>query len=130
MKLFRNISFRTKVTLMLLLLSLISVFVFMITIYQNGKEGMTENVFNHLTSVRAAKQYQIEEYFKHTLSLVEVLGDTPTIMNAAKTFNAEFRKIDQRAEEIDCRDSLSMHYIKHIEKLSKNLDINYDIDRR
>lgn len=124
----KNISFRTKVTVMLLSLSLLSVLILMFAIYGNGKKGMTENIFKHLTSLRTSKQYQIEDYFNHTLSLVEILGDNPTIMEATKAFKSGFRNITEEAFQIDCKDSLSIYYQDYIAKLSKNLDINSDID--
>jgi len=124
----QSFSFRTKLVLMLLLLSLFSGVVIIYSVYSNGRKGMTENIFKHLTSVRSAKKYEIESYFKHTANVVEILGKNPTVVEATKSFKNGFAKINDKAATVDCRDSLSLFYEEYLHKVAANLDVNFDTD--
>lgn len=125
---FKNISFRTKLMLMLLVLSFLSGLIIIYSAYSNGKDGMTANIFNHLTSVRTAKQYEIEDYFNHMANVVEVLGKNPSIISAALEFKNAMGQIQNAPESQECKDSLSIFYNGFINKLSNNLDVNLDMD--
>lgn len=128
MNLVSNISFRTKLTIAILLLSLLSAIGIIYSVYENGKQKMTENVFTNLTAIRVAKKQQIEEYFSHTSSIVKMIGDNPTIFEATRAFKKGFQDIKVTAEQISCRDSLSTYYSEYIDRLEANITIEPDIE--
>ena len=70
----RNLSIRSRLLLMLILVSSIASAVLISISYMNGKSAIEQGIFNQLTGIRAAKQYQIESYFKQMSGIVEVLG--------------------------------------------------------
>jgi len=107
-----QLSIKSKLILMLLLVSGFSTLLTAALGYRSGQINLTNRVFNQLTSVRASKGAQIEAYFRnienHTLTLSEdlsivaavqefdaayqQLGSTPLPPNALKTLEQYYRK--------------------------------------
>ncbi len=119
----RFLSIRSRIILMLLMVSTFAAFVLIYIGYQNGKEAITQGSFNQLKGIRASKQYQIETYFKQTEGVVEIMADNNEVLNALKDFKKGFRKLSNNKLQVDCRQELSRHYDKFVEKLSENMDI-------
>ena len=73
-----QLSIKSKLILMLLLVSGLSTLLTAALCYRSGQINLTDRVFNQLTSVRASKGSQIEAYFRnienHTLTLSEDLS--------------------------------------------------------
>ncbi len=124
----RFLSIRSRIILMLLTVSTFAAFVLIYIGYQNGKEAITEGIFNQLKGIRASKQYQIESYFKQTEGIVEIMADNGEVVNALKDFKKGFRKLSNNDLHADCRLELSLHYDKFVEKLSQNMDIKSSTD--
>ena len=124
----RFLSIRSRIILMLLTVSTFAAFVLIYIGYQNGKEAITQGIFNQLKGIRASKQYQIETYFKQTEGIVEIMADNNEVLNALKDFKKGFRKLSNNDFPADCRVELSLHYDKFVEKLSKNMDIKSSLD--
>ena len=91
--------------------------------YQNGKQAISESIFNQLTSVKAAKKYQIESYFKEMANVTEILGENKSIREALVDFKSGFRKIGKTQLNAECSQQLSSHYIDFVEKVAENMDI-------
>ncbi len=119
----RFLSIRSRIILMLLMVSTFAAFVLIYIGYQNGKEAITQGSFNQLKGIRASKQYQIETYFEQTESVVEIMADNKEILNALKDFKKGFRKLSNNKLQVDCRQELSIHYDKFVDRLSENMDI-------
>ena len=124
----RFLSIRSRIILMLLLVSTFAAFVLIYIGYQNGKQAITEGSFNQLKGIRASKQYQIETYFKQTEGIVELMADNEEVLDALKDFKKGFREFSGDKLPVNCRQELSMHYDKFIERLSQNMDIKSSTD--
>ena len=86
-----QLSIKSKLILMLLLVSGFSTLLTAALGYRSGQTNLTDRVFNQLTSVRASKGSQIEAYFRnienHTLTLSEDLS----IVAAVQEFDAAYQ---------------------------------------
>ncbi len=117
------LSIRSRLMLMLILVSAISAMVLIYIGYVNGKEAISESIFNQLTSVKASKKYQIESYFHEIENITEVLGENEMIAQAIEDFKVGFRKIGTSQLDADCSQQLSAHYDDFVDKVSQNMDI-------
>ena len=124
----RNLSIRSRLLLMVILVSSIASAVLISIGYINGKEAIEKGIFNQLTGIRAAKQYQIESYFKQMSGIVEVLGTNETVAEAMIEFKNSFSSLNDNNLDVDCSRQLSLHYEKFVDKLSNNLEITPNLD--
>ncbi len=124
----RFLSIRSRIILMLLLVSTFAAFVLIYIGYQNGKQAIIEGSFDQLKGIRASKQYQIETYFKQTEGIVELMADNQEVLDALKDFKKGFRELSNDKLPVNCRQELSMHYDRFIEKLSQNIPIKSSTD--
>ena len=93
MRLLNHISIKSKLIVMLLVVSGSSILVTACVGYQSGKSNLNKRVFDQLTSVRASKAYQIESYFKNIRNHTETLSEDPSITAAMRSFTDAYQKL-------------------------------------
>ncbi len=119
----KTLSIRSRLMLMLILVSAISSMVLIYIGYVNGKNAINESIFNQLTSVKASKKYQIESYFREIGNITEVLGENDMIAQALSDFKSGFRSIGKTELNAECSQRLSTHYDEFLDQVSQNMDI-------
>ena len=116
LQLFRSssgqLSIKSKLILMLLLVSGFSTLLTAALGYRSAQINLTNRVFNQLTSVRASKGYQIEAYFSnienHTLTLSEDLS----IVAAVQEFDAAYQQLGSSTLPPNALQTLEQYYRK------------------
>jgi len=116
LQLFRSssgqLSIKSKLILMLLLVSGFSTLLTAALGYRSAQINLTNRVFNQLTSVRASKGYQIEAYFSnienHTLTLSEDLS----IVAAVQEFDAAYQQLGSSTLPPNAFQTLEQYYRK------------------
>jgi class 3 adenylate cyclase len=116
LQLFRSssgqLSIKSKLILMLLLVSGLSTLLTAALGYRSAQINLTNRVFNQLTSVRASKGYQIEAYFSnienHTLTLSEDLS----IVAAVQEFDAAYQQLGSSTLPPNALQTLEQYYRK------------------
>ena len=107
-----QLSIKSKLILMLLLVSGFSTLLTAALGYRSGQINLTNRVFNQLTSVRASKGSQIEAYFhnieNHTLTLSEDLS----IVAAVQDFDAAYQQLGSAALPANAFQTLEQYYRK------------------
>ena len=93
MRLLNHISIKSKLIVMLLVVSGSSILVTAYVGYQSGKSNLNKRVFDQLTSVRASKAYQIESYFKNIRNHTETLSEDPSITAAMRSFTDAYQTL-------------------------------------
>jgi hypothetical protein len=114
LQLFRSssgqLSIKSKLILMLLLVSGLSTLLTAALGYRSAQINLTNRVFNQLTSVRASKGYQIEAYFSnienHTLTLSEDLS----IVAAVQEFDAAYQQLGSSTLPPNALQTLEQYY--------------------
>lgn len=122
------LTIRTRLMIMLLLVSLLACGVLSYVGSQYGYEVIGEEVTNQLTLVRAAKKSQIESYFHDISNFVEVMGQNEMVIDATKDFKLAFQKLAEKKLDANCSQALSEHYGVFLEKLVANIDAKPDVD--
>lgn len=123
-----SLSIRSRLILMLILVSTISSLVLIYIGYITGKEAISNSIFNQLTSVKASKKYQIESYFNEIANLTEVLGSNDMVVSALRDFKKGYRAISNQELTPECNQQLSAHYNDFIELMSQNIDVKSNIE--
>lgn len=84
---------KSKVMLVLLVVSLGSSAVMGFLVWQRARNILTQRIFDQLTSVKAAKSAEIESYFQFMYSQVETLAEDRMMVSAMVEFNQAFDQI-------------------------------------
>ena len=91
----RKLKIKSKVTIVLLLVSLGSVGVISFFTWQRAKTILTQRIFEQLTSVRASKSAEIESYFQFMYAQMKTLAEDRMIIAAMVEFDRAFTNIEQ-----------------------------------
>lgn len=105
-----HLSIKSKLILMLLLVSGFSTLLTAALGYRSGQVNLTNRVFNQLTSVRASKAYQIEAYFRNIQNHTQTLSEDLSIVAAVEEFDAAFSKLEDVQETAKSSKRLEDYY--------------------
>lgn len=105
-----HLSIKSKLILMLLLVSGFSTLLTAALGYRSGQVNLTNRVFNQLTSVRASKAYQIEAYFRNIQNHTQTLSEDLSIVAAVEEFDAAFGKLEDVQETAKSSKRLEDYY--------------------
>jgi methyl-accepting chemotaxis protein len=91
-----------------------------------GRQALTENARNHITSLRDAKKTQIEEYFNWVFNQLQVYADLRTTVNAMHDFKDSYAKFKtEESTNIDkYKSALKKYYINDFIQEFKALNAN------
>lgn len=105
-----QLSIKSKLILMLLLVSGFSTLFSAALGYRSGQINLTDRVFNQLTSVRASKAYQIESYFRTIQNHTQTLSEDLSIIAAVEQFDAAYRQLATAPESPGTGPALEAYY--------------------
>lgn len=105
-----HLSIKSKLILMLLLVSGFSTLLTAALGYRSGQANLTSRVFNQLTSVRASKAYQIEAYFRNIQNHTQTLSEDLSIVAAVQEFDAAYRQLEDVQEPAKSTKKLEDYY--------------------
>jgi len=118
---FNWLSIKSKLIVMLLSASSVSIMVTAYLGYRSGQANLTDRVFNQLTSVRASKSYQIESYFKTITNHLQTLSNDPSVGLAIAEFSEAYRQLENKSLPADGADKINAYYQNEfLPKLGKN----------
>jgi class 3 adenylate cyclase len=86
MRKFAHMSIKSRLILMLLVVSLLSILVIGYLGWSSGRRALHEAIFNQLTSIRASKAYQIETYFERVFDQTATLAEDLMVVEAMRGF--------------------------------------------
>ncbi len=89
-----HLSIKSKLLVMLLAVSLFSIGVVASLNYYTSYRTLQAEVFSHLTSVRASRADQIEQFVDRLRSETRVVGSSSVIVAAAQEFMVTFRQLE------------------------------------
>lgn len=88
-----NLSIKSKLLIMLLGVSAISIALVATLTYSRSYDALRESVFSHLTSARASKASQIEQYIDTIRAEMSVLGSAAGVGVAALEFSRAYQAL-------------------------------------
>jgi hypothetical protein len=107
-----QLSIKSKLILMLLLVSGFSTLLTAVLGYKSGQINLTDRVYNQLTSVRASKASQIEAYFRHIQNHTLTLSEDLSIVAAVQEFDAAYQQLGASALPPNAMQALQQYYRK------------------
>jgi class 3 adenylate cyclase len=107
---FHRISIKSKFQLMLLMANLGSILVIGYLGWSWARSALKTTIFNHLTSVRSSKAYQIESYFKNLRHHVETLSEDRMVVAAMAEFNQAFAELNSRSIPQEWEGAIAHYY--------------------
>ncbi|MCP9931594.1 adenylate/guanylate cyclase domain-containing protein [Cyanobium sp. AMD-g] len=105
-----QLSIKSKLILMLLLVSGFSTLFTAALGYRSGQINLTNRVFNQLISVRASKAYQIESYFRNIQNHTQTLSEDLSIVAAIEEFDAAFQQLEKTPQPAAATQTLEGYY--------------------
>lgn len=118
-----NLSIKSKLLVMLLSVSAISIALVASLGYTRSYAALRESVFAHLTSVRATKAAQIEQYLADLRAELTVLGSSPGIGTVAQDFIRTYRELETAEVTPEQRAALEVFYTeKFLPKLDEMVE--------
>lgn len=119
----KKLSIQSKLTLMFLGVSVSSILVIAFIGYNSGKAALTRSIFNQLTSLRAAKSYEIGSFFDKLNRQVRFVSDSPTTKEAMKAFKQAHQELNTKKIPNQWQDAIQTYYQKEfIPPLAANID--------
>ncbi|MEM6432408.1 MAG: methyl-accepting chemotaxis protein, partial [Cyanobacteria bacterium P01_D01_bin.115] len=106
----RHLSIKSKIQVMLLGVSLISIISISLLGWNWARAELKQNIFDHLTSVRASKAYQIESYFTTFKNHVETLCEDRMVVSAVQEFDAAYDQLNQATTPTDWDNAIRDYY--------------------
>ncbi|MGD1929489.1 MAG: adenylate/guanylate cyclase domain-containing protein [Leptolyngbyaceae cyanobacterium] len=106
----RHLSIKSKIQVILLGVSLISIISISLLGWSWARAELKQNIFDHLTSVRASKAYQIESYFTTFKNHVETLCEDRMVVSAVQEFDSAYDQLNQETTPTDWESSIRNYY--------------------
>ena len=106
----RNLTLRSKLLLMLLPASLLSMGTVAILAYETSKQALTQQATDQVLSVRASKKQQIENYFRTMRDTFGLFGDDVAVVSAMSLFKDGFNQLGRVRLPDDRRRKLEAYY--------------------
>uniref|UniRef100_B8HPQ6 Adenylate/guanylate cyclase with integral membrane sensor n=1 Tax=Cyanothece sp. (strain PCC 7425 / ATCC 29141) TaxID=395961 RepID=B8HPQ6_CYAP4 len=119
----KHLSIKSKLQIMLLIVSLGSIVVVAYLSLSKAQQILTQRIFAQLTSVRTAKADQIETYFHTLRHQLETLSESRMVATAMQDFNRDYQKLnDQKIPPVWDRAIESYYNQEFLPRLSKHID--------
>ncbi|MEE9328106.1 MAG: adenylate/guanylate cyclase domain-containing protein [Cocleimonas sp.] len=112
MKLSGNLSIRSKLVIMLLLASVISILVVAYQGYSAAKDALQQSTTNQLTTLREAKIQQVEAYFSDIQSQVQAFSQNHIVIDALNEFRTAYRLAGKEQLDEKQKNQLLEYYRK------------------
>lgn len=118
-----KLSIKSKLQIMLLIVSLGSILVVGYLSWNKANEILTERIFSELTVVRTSKAYQIESYLNLFRKQIETLCENKMVVEAMREFDTEFERLEQASIPLDSQKEIESYYNQEfLPRLAKNID--------
>jgi PAS domain S-box-containing protein len=122
-----NISIRTKLFLTVLALAVPALILVGVLSYLGGKVAVERTTLEHLTSVRAGKAHQIEEYFDQIRSQARTFAKNGMIIDAMMDFDEAHQAMDGVTLTSEQRDAVAAYFREvYIPRLEANTQTQID----
>ncbi len=105
-----RLSIRSKLIIILLTVSSVSILVTAYLGYRSARTNLTDRAFSQLTSLRASKSYQIEAYIQTIRNHVQTLSEDPAVVAAMRDFNTAYGQLETVAPPADGKATLTAYY--------------------
>jgi hypothetical protein len=106
----RSLTLRSKLLMMLLPTSLLSMGTVALLSYQSGKKALTAQATDQVLSIRASKKQQIENHFRTMRDTFGIFGDDVAVVSATSLFRDGFNQLGRTRLAEERRRKLEDYY--------------------
>jgi len=99
--LLNNISLKSKLVFMLLSIAIGCILIIGYQGLTNGEKALKSRIYEQLTSVREAKGYQVEAWYRDIKSQLSSMTESHTTVYAMREFSAAFMGMGNEVSELD-----------------------------
>ncbi|NJK40255.1 MAG: HAMP domain-containing protein [Acaryochloridaceae cyanobacterium SU_2_1] len=110
MRLFTKLSIQSKLTLMLLGVSISSILVIAYIGYNSGKTNLTRSIFNQLTSLRAAKSYEVQNFFDKLNRQARFMSINPATTEAMVALKKGYENLNSKGISPERQGAIRTYY--------------------
>jgi class 3 adenylate cyclase len=123
-----NLSIKSKLLVILLAVSVLSIAVVASLNYYTCYKSLRENTFSHLTSVRASRADQIEQFIERLRTETRVIGASGVVSDAARELIAAYRALDGVAVDPAVDEAVRAYYIEqYLPALAKAMNVEPEL---
>ncbi|HFC52825.1 MAG TPA: adenylate/guanylate cyclase domain-containing protein, partial [Gammaproteobacteria bacterium] len=105
-----RLSIRSKLVILLLLASFVSIAVVGYQGYRSARDALNEAIYNELTTLRAAKTQQVQAYFSDIHDQVLAFAENRTIIEALNEFRTAYHLAERESVSDSQRERLAEYY--------------------
>jgi len=110
MGLTKRLSIRSKLVILLLLTSILSILIIAWQGYRSAKDALTEATHNQLNTLRSAKTHQVKSYFTNISNQTQGFADNRIVIDAVNEFRTAFHLANRESVSNDQKKSILEHY--------------------
>ena len=107
-------STKSKITLLLVMTSLVGAFVFGLLSYLDSRESLRDAAFDELTAIRTARAAQVEDYFESVFDEANVITENPAIRQALVRFRQGFADLEADPDTDVELEALERYYERRV----------------
>jgi len=107
---FNRLSVKSKLVLLLLMVSLVSALVIGILGWRSSRAALSRTIFDQMTVLRRSKAAQVEAYFRNMRYAVEILSEDDMVVEAMVRFNRSFRQLENSTIPTEWDEALEAYY--------------------
>jgi class 3 adenylate cyclase len=108
----KRLSIRSKLVILLLLTSIVSIVIIAYQGYRSAKEALNEATYNQLKTLRSAKTQQIEAYFSNIHNQILGFADNRLVIESLNEFRTAYHLAGRESIEQDAVNRLESFYRK------------------
>ena len=117
---FKYMSIRSKLLLLMLVVGLLSASAVGLLSYNNAKTSLTDTIYDQLTALRETKKRQTENYFKDQLIAFEVFSNQQQVSGALEAFGAAFEEQKDMPPQASIEGLKVFYKTDYLTKLAEN----------
>jgi class 3 adenylate cyclase len=124
LRLFDRLSIQSKLFLMLLIASVLSILITGYVGYNSGREALEVSRISALTNLRTTKAYQLDTYLNGVKAHVQTLSEDQFLIDQMKALRPAYQALEPTPDlNAEATEKLKTYYEKEfIPRLSKNTD--------
>lgn len=115
-----NMSIRSKVLLLLVLMGLFSASIVGFLSYKSARTALTQTVYDQLTALRESKKRQTKNYFENQMKTFDVFSNQQQVADSLRLFKRSFEQVILKNQDAK-KDLYSFYMDDFLPKLSKNI---------
>lgn len=112
MSLTKRLSIRSKLVILLLLTSILSILIIAVLGYRSARDALNEAAYSQLNTLRSAKSQQVNSYFTNISNQAQGFADNRVVIDAVNEFRTAFHLAN--------RESVNDEQKKPIEEFYRN----------